>query len=79
MEVENIIGLIFDGNYEASELRRHVKRVHVCKQAMDDSRDEKLAAESFTKKTGGGEVGHQYPRQCCTGRTLWRFQGDRWR
>lgn len=50
-EVENNIQIISDGNFDANELWRHVKRIDDCKRILDDSRDKEVAKECFTKKS----------------------------
>lgn len=58
-EAENIIQLIFDDNFDVAELGRHVKKIENSKLVLDDSRDEILVRDCFTKsilRTGLGSL-----------------------
>lgn len=48
--VQKIIRLVSDANFGAGELRWHLKVFDGCKRLLDDSRNEKLAEKSFSKK-----------------------------
>lgn len=48
-KVENIIRLIYDGNFDADELCWHVSRIDDCKRLLEHSRDKELAEDCFTK------------------------------
>lgn len=49
-EVETIISLTFDANFDAGELRRHMMQINGGKRILDDRRNEVLAKEGLTKK-----------------------------
>lgn len=50
-EVEDIIGLAATGNFDAAQLRRHVKRVEGSEQISEDSKDRDSVEKSLTEKT----------------------------
>lgn len=39
-----------NANSHTGTLRRHLKELHDCKRILDDSKEEALASEDFTKK-----------------------------
>lgn len=54
--VENIIQLPSDAEFDARELRRHMKRANDCKGLLENSNNVSVAAEDFVKeivKSGG--------------------------
>lgn len=56
-KVENNIRLNFYGNFDAGDLRRHVKETDDCQRILHDSNNDELAEEVFKKeivKTGSG-------------------------
>lgn len=48
-KVENIIRLISHDNFGADKFRREVSKIADCKRVLDDSGDEEVAKEGFTK------------------------------
>lgn len=66
-KVESIIDLDFVDKPDAGELHRYMKETDDCKRILGDSRDKKLAGNSFTKETmtsgdyssGSGAVLHR--------------------
>lgn len=49
-EVQNIIPLVSDANFDADELRRHVRKIDGCKRTVHDSRDKELAGEGLKNR-----------------------------